>query len=173
MNPCTYQVVIKVGLLVFLFHILPLEQALAASDSTALLKKTLRDAINMRLDGASASAEYCPDNTCEIFRSHNKQAESPVADFALLYLHYVSDYAALSEFRKMPEATQAAEHLLSQLGKRVCASVSQVETIKCAARHLGKRHNISLFFVRYDEQVRSEVPKSLEQELSRLKQPEK
>jgi hypothetical protein len=159
----------KVGLLVFLFHILPLEQTLAASDSTALLKKTLGEAINVRLDSTGALAKYCPDNTCEVFRSHNKQAKSPVADFALLYLYYVSDYAVLAEFRKMPEAAQAAERLLSQLGKRVCASASQVETIKCAVRHLGKRHNISLLFVRYDEQVRSEVPKSLEQELSRLK----
>jgi len=173
MNPYSFQVVMKVGLLVFLFHILPLEQTLAASDSTALLKKTLGDAINVRLDSTGVSAEYCPDNTCEVFRSPNTQAKSPLADFVVLYLYYVSDYAALSEFRKMPEATQAAERLLSQLGKRVCDSASQVETIKCAVRHLCKHHNISLLFVRYDENVRSEVPKSLEQDLSRLKQPEK
>lgn len=169
MNPYSYKVIMKVGLLVFLFHILPQEQTLAASDSTALLRKTLGDAIAVHVDSTGASAEYCPDNTCEVFRSDNKQAGSSVADFAFLYLYYVSDYAALSEFRKSPEATRAAGRLLNQLGKRACTKASRVETIKCVVRHLGRHHGISLLFVRYDEQVRKEVPKSLEEELSRLR----
>lgn len=171
--PCPNHTVLRVGLLVVLNLFLPVEQTIAASDSTVLLKKVLGDAIAVHLDSTGASAEYCPDNTCEVFRSDNKQAESSVADFALLYLYYVSDYVALSEFRKSPEATRAADRLLNQLGKRACTKASRVETIKCVVRHLGRHHGISLLFVRYDEQVRSEVPKSLEQELSRLKQPEK
>jgi hypothetical protein len=169
MMPCLNHAVLKVGLLVVLSLILPVEQPIAASDSTVLLKKVLGDAIAVHVDSTGASVEYCPDNTCEVFRSDNKQAESSVADFALLYLYYVSDYAALSEFRKSPEATRAAERFLNQLGKRGCTKTSRMETIKCVVRHLGRHHGISLLFVRYDEQVRKKVPKSLEEELSRLK----
>jgi hypothetical protein len=113
--------------------------------------------------------EFCPDNTCEVFRSLGKQNKSPVADFSYLYLYYVSDYAALSEVRKSPEAKRVAERLLSQIAKPACAPASHIETVKCVLRHLAKRHSISLTFVRYDEQVRSAGPMDLELELSRLK----
>lgn len=167
--PYSNHTVLRVGLLVVLGLILPVEQTIAASNSTVLLKKVLGDAVAVHVGSTGALAEYCPDNTCEVFRSDNKRAEPSVADFAFLYLYYVSDYAALSEFRKSPEATRAAERLLNQLGKRACTKASRVETIKCVVRHLGRHHDISLLFVRYDEQVRNEVPKSLEEELSRLK----
>lgn len=169
MMPCPNHTVVRVGLLVVLSLILPVEQTIAASNSTVLLKKVLGDAIAVHIDSTGVLVEYCPDNTCEVFRSDNKQAESSVADFAFLYLHYVSDYTTLSGFRKSPEATRTAERLLNQLGQRACTKTSRAETIKCVVRHFGRRHGMSLFLVRYDEKVRNEIPKSLEEELSRLK----
>ena len=117
-----------------------------------------------------ATVEYCPDNTCEVFRGLGENKKLLVSDFAYLYLYYVSDYAMLSEIRKSHEAKHAAERLLNQIGKSTCDKGSQIETIKCVLSQLARHHSISLVFARYDEQVRNEVPKVLETELSRLKQ---
>lgn len=144
--------------------------AFGETGSEELLRQALGDAVNVQEDMTGATVEYCPDNTCEIFRGQGEKKKLPVSDFAYLYLYYVSDYVSLSDVRKSHEARHGAEQLLKQIGKGTCDQGSQIDTIKCVLRQLAKRHSISLVFARYDEKVRNEVPKALERELSRLKQ---
>jgi hypothetical protein len=170
MNRHTHITKLKTCSVVCLLSLLLLGLAFAETGSEEFLHQVFGGAIKVQADMTGATVEYCPDNTCEVFRVQGELKKSPVSDFAYLYLYYVSDYATLSEVRKSHEAKHAAEQLLTQIRKSTCDEVSQIETIKCVLRQLAKRHSISLVFARYDEEVRIEVPKVLERELSRLKQ---
>ena len=156
-------------MLAFSFLFILERETLAETNSKELLSQIFGDAISVHTDATSSTVEYCPDNTCDIFRSLGKQKKLPVANFAYLYLYYISGYAVLSEVRNSEKARRAAERILSQNARNKCAATSETETVKCVLRRLAKRHAILLKSARYDEQVRIESSESLERELSGLK----
>jgi hypothetical protein len=161
---------LKICVLALSFCFILKGETLAETNSSELLSQVFGDAITVHTNTTSTTVEYCPDNTCDVFRSLGKQKELLVANFAYLYLYYVSGYAVLSEVRHSEEARRVAEHILIRNGRDKCATASEPETIKCVLRRLAKRDAISLLSARYDEKVRVEFPESLERELSRLKQ---
>jgi len=129
MNRHTHIAKLKICSVVCLLSFLLLGLALGETGSEELLHQVLGDTIKVQADMTGATVEYCPDNTCEVFRGQGEKKKLPVSDFAYLYLYYVSDYVMLLEVRKSHEARHAAEQLLNRIGKSTCDQGSQIETI--------------------------------------------
>lgn len=109
--------------------------------------------------------EYCPDNTCEIFKTPNADAVGAVSDFAYLYLYFVSKYYYLTDWKKLPEAKAIAIDILKRY--RQCPETTHQTWVGCVLKFLSDKYSIKPTFVRYDEQVRNEEPIDLEVELAR------
>lgn len=139
----------------------------AGTESSTILRQLLGDALNISRKKVTA-IEYCPDNTCEVFRIRTKGTQQALADFAFLYLYHVSDYEVLSEFREMPKAKESAKLIRTEKRGKKCEGFREGQAVKCILRELAARHSISLGLVRYDERARIEEPMDLETELARI-----
>lgn len=138
----------------------------AQDDALALkaLKKFFGDSLTVQKNGA-LTIEYCPDNTCEIFRSPNSNAADPASDFAYLYLYFVSEYHYLTDWKKNPEAKTIAINILER--NRRCPKAQENIRANCVLRLLSEKYSIKAAFVRYDESVRNEEAINLEAEISK------
>ena len=120
------------------------------TESIAALRDQFGPAI---MEKATPAPEvwYCPDNTCEMFRGGGGTKSSEVADFALLYLHGVSDYTYLKEWQLRPNPPALDALLARSAG--TCKGLSGPGLCSCALRRLVSSRRIQAFFVRYDEGV--------------------
>lgn len=131
------------------------------------LKKSFGDSVKVQ-KSPSLVVEYCPDNTCEIFKSTNAQAQGQVSDFAYLYLYFVSKYYYLNDWKKLLETKTVAIDILKRY--RQCPETTEPVWASCVLKSLSDKHSIRPAFVRYDEHVRDEEPIDLEAELSQITQ---
>ena len=135
--------------------------------SEKLLHDLLRHDIVMIRGKQINTIEYCPDNTCESFGSSATNDFEKLADFTYLYLYFVSDYNALSDFK----TKTSHEHIVNLLKKYTDAlSKEKKETQKAkdALRNLAKEYSIIVKFIRYDENKKNEVNIDLEKQLDQL-----
>ena len=111
------------------------------TDSLALLKRDLGDAIELHGDH---EIWYCPDNTCEIFKSKSKTPD--LSNFVYLYLFHKSAYTYLNEsFRK----TAVEEPEVRKSMKSYCSG--KEADVQCILDGMKRPLDISICFGRYDE----------------------
>ena len=156
-------------LLILAVSFLGCESKPKETEVTALqsLQKVFGESVAVKKNG-SLIIEFCPDNTCEIFRTPNTNALEPISDFAYLYLFFVSQYYYLTDWKKNPEAKIIAIDILKR--NRACPETQEKAWGNCVLKSLSSKHSIKVAFVRYDEQVRSEESINLEAELSKSAQ---
>ena len=136
------------------------------SDSATALRKAFGDSIEISA-APSMSIEFCPDNTCDVFRTERKEMGDALCDFAYLYLYYVSDYSMLETVRKSGPVKSEAEQILQRRAAGSCRNGDRVTTIGCVLNRLAKENGIVILFVRYDEKERNEQRVDLKQALTR------
>jgi hypothetical protein len=91
---------------------------------------------------------YCPDNTCDVFRTPLQTPREVVGDFALLWLYFASGYIYLESFET--DAQSLVESTVERYSKE-CPPTTEEATASCVLIALATRHNIRLAFRRYDE----------------------
>ncbi|HKC54268.1 MAG TPA: hypothetical protein VKC33_06475 [Burkholderiales bacterium] len=91
---------------------------------------------------------YCPDNTCDIFRTPLQTPRKVVGDFALLWLYFSSGYIYLESFET--DAQALVESTVERYSKE-CPPTTEEATASCVLIALAARYNIRLAFRRYDE----------------------
>ena len=132
----------------------------ASLDSQAHeLTSTFGDTVQVTTGRSSATVEYCPDNTCEVFSLSGPSAELLIQDFAFAYLLGASEYIYLKEFQSNGGKPQA-QAVLSRYREH-CSQQSARAAARCIVGFLAKRHPIQASFVRYDEGERNVMPISL------------
>jgi|ERR1051326_2662022 hypothetical protein len=109
--------------------------------------------------------EFCPDNTCDAFEASSGVAKADLRDFAYLYIYYFSNYYVLQEWRAQGESKDTAERVLAKPKYRDCTTEDDFEAARCVLRDLSENGRINLLFVRYDENKRNVVKKSLTEQL--------
>jgi hypothetical protein len=109
--------------------------------------------------GETATVEYCPDNTCEVFTLKSNEPLGLVQDFAFAYLFAYSSYAYLKGFQSSPQT----EPVLSVLARyrESCSRRSSEEAAKCVVAWVAMHHDVQAHFVRFDEGKRHSTPISL------------
>jgi len=168
------QLIVK---LVFIlsFIILPLQVGCSISrseiekegaNSIFLMKKILGNSITVREDTSGINIEYCPDNTCESFKSPISKSFSILSDFAYIYLFYISDYYYLTHFRKKTPLERISQIVNRNIGS--CREKEKIEIVKCVLMSLSDKYSIKVIFVRYDEGKRNEVIIDLKEQLKKL-----
>ncbi len=118
-------------------------------DSLSLLKRELGDNIEVHSEG---EIRYCPDNTCEIFKT--KKPTLDLASFVYLYLYHISEYVYLNEsidglnaFRKNTlEESKIKKSMLNYC-------VNEKKSVECVLNGMKQTLGISLCFGRYDEET--------------------
>jgi len=138
----------------------------AGTDSLAALREQFGPAVEYTAAPAPR-VRYCPDNTCEAFGGKRGAKATDVADFALLYLWGVSQYAYLEPWQKGQPPVALARALKRHAG--ACPSQTGRTQLACTLRALGQTARITVSAVRYDEGAEAEVKVNLEEELRRLK----
>jgi hypothetical protein len=91
---------------------------------------------------------YCPDNTCDIFRTPLRTPRKIVGDFALLWLYYSSGYIYLEGFET--DARSLAESTVGRYSKD-CPPTTEEATASCVLTTLATGYDIRLIFRRGDE----------------------
>jgi len=138
----------------------------AADSALQVLRSGLGEAIEIT-QTLHPMIKYCPDNTCDEFRGGPGKQLEDVADFAFLYLWYISDYAYLESWRQQssqPEVQASLARLAS-----TCSKAEEHERVVCTLRRLARDAEIQVFFIRYDEGQVSEERVDLDSELNRSK----
>jgi len=138
----------------------------SGNDALAALRAQFGTAIEFKA-APRPEIRYCPDNTCEMFRAAQRASGGDLADFALLYLWGVSQYAYLESWQRT-QAPAAVRGALQRRG-RECSSTSEPLRLACTLRALARGAGIQPFFLRYDEGVVAEENADLEEQLGRLK----
>ena len=141
-----------------------------AADPLQEIRATFPDSITIRTN-KSRSAEFCPDNTCEVFKTTKIGPMESLADFTYLFLYFFSDYYVLEEWRNQPGAGVIAEEILSKkMYQRRCERDATTGIrARCLLQYLARRHQIRIYFVRYDENVRATVPITLSKALAEIR----
>jgi len=121
------------------------------------LKTAFGDAIRYTA-GPKPELRYCPDNTCEVFRSSDEKTAENLADFALLYLWRASEYEALRSWQAGPPSKRVQE-ILEKHG--AACRASSPSSPRCALEYLAKRAAVRVAFGRYDAGEYTEVPVDL------------
>jgi len=110
--------------------------------------------------------EFCPDNTCDGFASRADVPQSELRDFAYLYEYFFSGFVVLKEWREHPDATNAANRVLSKVPYSDCRRATERGTARCILLDRSRGGRIRLMFVRYDENERNVVPEDVAKMLS-------
>ena len=101
----------------------------------------------------SHEIRFCPDNTCEIFRSGQNTTKQQLFDFIFLYLFHLSEYIYLSDesFGKTPFKVSGKkfEPKIQSRYKHLC--VSDHKDAICVVEAMKKTFGIKVTFGRYDE----------------------
>jgi hypothetical protein len=136
-----------------------------AATSLQVLKARFGDQIKLTASPVT-QLKYCPDNTCDIFRTRDAKARVQLTDFALLYLWYLSQYSDLQVWQRgIPPATVG---VVRERYSASCDGAGERARAKCALVALSKLGSIELAFSRWDEGADNEGPVDLLDELKRL-----
>jgi hypothetical protein len=111
-------------------------------DVLALLKRDLGDQI---VSVSASEIRYCPDNTCELYLSQNKN--SLLATYVYLHIIHSSSYTPIYR----GEFILAAKEKSTVLESVAKFCKSEGKSIKCVLESIGKVIGIKLGFGRYDE----------------------
>jgi hypothetical protein len=130
-------------------------QRLDLVESFRELDASFPRSVSVHRHGDERVLEFCPDNTCSAFVAHRRVPDPCLADFAYLFVYYFSDYQLLTTWRALERPAAIAGRILAKARYRSCRRDSAREAALCVLRLLEQRHAIGLFFVRYDEGVRS------------------
>lgn len=129
-------------------------------EALAVLTRSLGDQISSRAGRTSRVISYCPDNTCESFTAPRGTSEAKLADFALTYLFYASDYSYLRNF--VTRDGQALAHAIVGRNRGECVGADELQRASCVLLAFARRQSVRVASGRYDEGVRSETPVKLE-----------
>jgi len=128
--------------------------------SMVMLQRYLGSAISLTTSSAGLTIEYCPDNTCDVFRGAPGTSVENLSDFVFVFLYYESGYVYLNESRaEHPAFREAAKDAVSSIVKRTrywCKASKP--TPKCILRGMAKEYRVSVSASRYDEGGRFESP---------------
>ena len=134
---------ISIGLATFLTLSFPA----SAIDVMALLDRDLGGRIKLK---AHNEIWFCPDNTCNMYRTSKANADLPT--FVYLHLFHESGYIFLDErisganaFRKLAMEEPQVRNSVSDY------CVSSNKTPSCILIEMQKKLNIEISFARYDE----------------------
>ena len=123
----------------------------AEQNSYSVLRDLIGDSINYL---NNTEIQYCPDNTCEIFRSMEKTTtKENISDYAYLYLLHKSTYIYLSNSLHGKSAfhitgKEFGDTLINNLAS-YCPT-SQI-TPDCILSGMAQKLKITTHFGRYDE----------------------
>jgi hypothetical protein len=131
----------------------------ARGESLAVLTRSLGDQIKSTGSSTSRVITYCPDNTCESFSAPRSTSEDKLADFALTYLFYASNYSYLRDL--VTRDGQAQAHAIVERNRGECVGDDELQLASCVLLTLARRQSIRVASVRYDEKVRSATPVEL------------
>jgi len=102
------------------------------------------------------SIEYCPDNTCDGFVGSTRGATiENLADFAHIYLFYVSRYVYLEDARLKPNARALVIEAL-QRHTDGCPSSPELAAARCVLEKISEEDDVRVVSVRFDENTRTE-----------------
>jgi len=138
------------------------ERNVQAHDSVKLVQSTIGSAIQRIQVNGEDTIEYCPDNTCDVFRAGKSSPEIVLWDFSVLYLAYVSRYYSLDPVR--PNLRQYSAQLLNKYGSE-CVGTSGKNRVDCVLKNMADKYDIKIYTVGYDEGQRNEDPRTLEDAL--------
>ena len=130
----------------------------------------LSDSIEINRTGSHIEVEFCPDNTCEIFRAPANSSMKKLNDFVYLYLFYASGYTYLEmSITDSPPFRKSGRKYASSVLRRNasgCKQTDELELASCILRSLANENGIQVAFVRYDEGGWFEGPEDLNKTLS-------
>jgi hypothetical protein len=134
----------------------PSQEAFAQSDDAMhMIMKMIEDMQVHTKPNGEHSIEFCPDNTCDFILARRKVQPDSLKDFAFIYMYFFSDYYVLEEWRRNEEPAKRARQILSKPSYKSCARGTDEEAARCLLRWLSRGNQISLYFVRYDEEERN------------------
>ena len=107
--------------------------------------------------------EFCPDNTCELYKASRAASFEQLVEFFYLYTYYFSQYYVLTKWRKEKESTEIARKILSKYRFAQCKSKIEIQDAKCIVKTLAGKNFIELYQVRNDEKERNLVKIDLEE----------
>ena len=102
--------------------------------------------------------EFCPDNTCDVFRAKSTVPPGVMADVVFLYLFYESDFYVLKSWRSSSRASK----IVGEIGGRykvVECGDSTIQRDHCLLHELIRKYNIDVYYGRYDESERTLLKK--------------
>ncbi|WP_157753822.1 hypothetical protein [Lysobacter capsici] len=126
------------------------------------------DAIEFKSTKKFQSAEYCPDNTCEVVRAPGSVSDAEFKKFYAAYLFYVSSYNYLINWRADDKAQSQARHILSALKGNSCGPGS-ADYVKCSLKAFIQKNGVTGSFVRHDEGTKGATAFSPLEEVAKLK----
>ncbi|WP_423600487.1 hypothetical protein [Roseateles sp. MS654] len=131
----------------------------------SVLETTPESPIRIGRAGGYVWAEYCPDNTCDVFRSRDKRSGSNFLFVAASYYFYFSRYAYLESWQRDANVQAEVENALESIKSKTCAAYSGRKLAKCEILEMNKRNSVQVRFVRFDERHNSSQRIPLEEAL--------
>ena len=126
-------------------------QSKEVTDAALFIKASpASDSIEFKSTKRNQSAEYCPDNTCEVVRARGSVSAAEFKKFYAAYLFYVSSYNYLTNWRADNEAQSQARDSLSSLKGNSCGA-SSADYVKCSLKTFIQKNGVTGSFVRHDE----------------------
>jgi hypothetical protein len=107
----------------------------------------LGSSYSLTLKNNQYEARYCPDNTCEVIISSEKNGGEVVKDTSFLYFGTASDYLSLRTFQKVIPETDLSE----VRGKYDYLCSEKISSTICILRGMIEMYKIKMNFVRFDE----------------------
>lgn len=131
-----------------------------AFDPLDEIRRSFPDSICIEVDGEKW-IEFCPDNTCDGFMAGKNVQFELLKDFAYLYVYFFSDYFVLDEWRNRKEPFLVAKNVLAKGPYQAFKREDLEGAARCLLRELAQKNQIQLYFVRYDEKIRSLVHRDI------------
>ncbi len=116
---------------------------------------------SIRVKNGISTIEFCPDNTCDAFAAKRQNSSEGLKEFAYLYVFFYSDYYVLDNWRNKETAKAIVKHTLSKPQYQSCNKASEEDAAQCILIQLGRREQIKLMAVRYNERKRNVVKRDL------------
>lgn len=119
-----------------------------AGDGIDLLKRSFSDLLKVNQNSKDIEIEYCPDNTCDVFKAKAGQ-EKVAGDYAYIHLFYVGAWENDS-FKKFK--TEASGPAAEILGRNIGSCENgKKSTAKCVLQSMEKKFKLKMVSRTYDE----------------------
>lgn len=120
----------------------------------ARLQSRFPDSVTIESRTTGSYFQFCPDNTCDLIKAEKPISAEELAEIGYVYIYYFSDYTELKEWRSGQAEASAAKQILSRDIYSACNDKQNMEQATCVLQLAKIRFDLSLYFVRYDENER-------------------